>query len=120
MEGPVLVTDTLPPTEPAPPLPPKLTDTSRPFDVGVMPPATLNPPSPPPPPTLWAKIPCEFVPTVEIRAELVTSTSPARLPSPPAPPRLKLTLFEPLMPPATLNPPSPPPPPMLCARIPDE
>src|ERR1043166_3374759 len=120
MEGPRLVTDTLPPTDPAPPLPPKLTETSKPLLDDAMPPETIKPPSPPPPATLCAKIPCEFVPIVEMRLEFVTSTSPALAPAPPAPPRLKLTAFDVLMPPATLKPPSPPPPPRLCAKMPDE
>src|SRR5437868_6232237 len=115
---PVLVTITLPAVEPAPPAPPRLAETSRLFDEVVMPPATLQPPEPPPPPTLWAKIPWEFVPSVKMSLELNRFTSPPELPSPPLPPRLKLTVADLLMPPRMINPPSAPPPQTLYPKIP--
>ncbi len=85
-----------------------------------MPPVTLNPPLPPPPPTLCANRPCASLPSVVTELELVNETSPATAPTPPAPPIAKLTLAELLMPPATLKPPLPPLPPMLCASTPYE
>ncbi len=63
-----------------PPLPPRLPlppEANRP---------KFEPPSPPPPPMVWARMPCELFPQVVIAALLVTWTMPPLPPLPPPPP----------------------------------
>ena len=52
------------------------------------------PPSPPPPPMLWARMPNERSPVVAMAPRLVTSTAWPDEPLPPLPPTLTARLLE--------------------------
>ena len=114
MIAPSLTTVTVPPCDPAPPLPPTV------GLIEVVPlrlPVMAKPPLPPPPPIDWARRPTEWAPPVVIAPSLVTVTVPPDVPAPPAPPKVGLTEAMP-RPAPIAHPPSPPPPPRLWARMP--
>ena len=113
----LLITVTLPPCLPAPPLPPTLTDAAAVRDKATPIP---KPPIPPPPPTDCARIALEFSPFVVIAPSFVTVNEPPLPAAPPFAPTLTLPAKVCAAAPLIVYPALPPPPPMDCARIPNE
>ena len=123
MMPPPLLTVTLPALPPPAPLPPVALASAAPLVERE--PAIANAPLPPPPPIDWASMPSDKSCRVIIMlAELATKfeltmTSPAELPTPPAPPTVcSLVLLSEIVPAKPMaKPPLPPPPPIDWAII---